>query len=83
MIALHDALIKMDEKDRNGRRILCNIDYIKLSTGEVEKYRGVHKTGLRHNMKDQRTIGIKFKTGETKALKIRLIKTFNGENVFW
>lgn len=83
MIALHDALVKMDEKDRNGKPIRFNLDYIKISTGEVVKYRNITKTGLRHNMKDQRTVGIKFITGETKALKIRLIKTFNGEYVFW
>jgi hypothetical protein len=83
-IHLRDMLVKMKEKDRNGTPIPFDIVFTKLSTGEVATINNAVMTGLRHNMKDHRTIGvINTDSKQVRAIKIRLIKKFNGIDVFW
>jgi hypothetical protein len=84
MIHLNDALTKSEEKDLNGKPLPFAIEFIKLSTGEVVKIDKAIRAGLNHNMNNNATIGIRaIGSDQVRAVKIRLIKSFNNEKVFF
>ena len=71
----------MMEDKTNG---MFTLKFYSIATGAVKTVENAEKCGQKSDMRKHRTIGVRdTKTGEVRQVKIRQIKSYNGEPVFW
>jgi len=90
LIHLMDALRIMEQKERNNLPLTFDLKWVSYSDskqtgGEIKTAKNVIKCGLQANMRDNEMIGIKpiGHVGHPTAVYFRLIKEFNGMEVYW
>ncbi len=90
MIALIDALNKMDDKDGFDRKIPFDIKYVQYSRttrkgGAIIELKNAITVGSKMNLAENamRNVRCKHNNNHPYPIHIRLILEFNGEQVFY